>query len=197
MRSPKQLLTGLAVLITISGVVASTAAARPATTSCPTRTYKQAFAQWGDTHQYFLGPNGGFESGLSGWTAGGGAAVVSGNESYYLNSTSDKYSLKLPAGAWVKSGQICTNPQDQTVRLMVKGASGQLKFDAYIVCNGNIRTWSGQVDSNGSSNWRPSSVIQFALDGQCTTTATIQVTFTALSATWQIDDFYIDPFKDK
>jgi hypothetical protein len=188
-------LTALAALV--AAAVASSAAAATPKSNCPARTLKQAFSRWGDTHQYFFAPNGGFENGLSGWTTGNNPTVVSGNESYYLNSSSDKSSLNLPAGAWVKTGQICTNPQDQTVRLMVKGATGQLKFDAYILCNGNIRTWSGQVDSNGASGWRPSPVIQFALSGQCGTTATIQLTFTALGSTWQIDDLYIDPFKDK
>ena len=189
-------LTSLGAVLAAS-LAAATAPDSSAATACASRTTKQAFAQWGDTHQYFFAPNGGFESSLSGWTSGGGPTVVAGNESYYLNSKTDKSSLKMPAGAWVKTGQICTNPEDQTVRLMVKGATGQLKFDAYIVCNGNIRTWSGQVDGNGSTSWRPSPVIQFALSGQCTTTATIQITFTALGSTWQIDDFYIDPYKDK
>ncbi len=192
----------LLVVTTLAAVLAASLAAATApesraATGCPSRVMKQAFAKWGDTHQYFLAPNGGFESNLSSWTSGGGPSVVAGNEAYYLNSTADKSSLKMPAGAWVKTGQICTNPEDQTVRLMVKGATGQLKFDAYIVCNGNIRTWSGQVDGNGSTSWRPSPVIQFALSGQCNTTATIQITFTALGSTWQIDDFYIDPYKDK
>jgi hypothetical protein len=190
------LVAALATMLT-AGLAAAAAPASKAASTCPTRTLKQAFSRWGDTHQYFFAPNGGFESSLSSWTSGGGPSVVSGNESYYLNSSSDTHSLKMPAGAWVKTGQICTNPEDQTVRLMVKGATGQLKFDAYILCNGNIRTWSGQVDGNGTSTWRPSPVIQFALSGQCTGTATIQITFTALSSTWQIDDFYIDPYKDK
>jgi hypothetical protein len=188
-----------AVAVVLAGVAASGAAAGAASkaSGCPSRTLKQAFAKWGDTHQYFLLPNGGFESGTTSWTTGNSPSVISGNETYYLNSSSDKHSLQLPAGAWVRTGQLCTNPEDQTVRLMVKGATGQLKFDAYIVCGTNIRTWSGQVDGSGSTSWRPSPAIQFALSGQCSTTATVQFTFTAIGATWQIDDAYLDPFKDR
>ena len=80
---------------------------------------------------------------------------------------------------------------------MVKGATGQLKFDARIVSGGNIRTWSGQVDGNGSSAWRPSQVIQFALGNQYLGDTTIQIQFTAIGAQWQIDDVYVDPFKHR
>ena len=136
-----------------------------------------------------------FESGFSSWTSGGGATIVSGNETSYLNSRSDTHAVNLPANAWVKTGAICTNPNDQTVRLMVKGTSGQLKFDAYVVSGGNIRTWSGQVDAKSGTSWRASQIIQFALGNQYLGATTIQLTFTAIGATWQVDDIYVDPFK--
>jgi hypothetical protein len=188
--------TGLAAIAaTIAAVVGTTTAGAATASSCPTRTLKQAFSSFGDTSQYFFAPNGGFESGLTGWTYGGGAAVVSGNETSYLNAKTDTKSVSLKAGAWVKTQAICTNPNDQTIRLMVKGTSGQLKVDAYVLSGGNIRTWSTQVDAKSGTSWRPSQVIQFALGNQYLGDTTIQLTFTAISATWQIDDLYIDPFK--
>ena len=188
-------IAGLAALAAAIATAVGTTTAGATSSSCPARTMKTAFSSFGDTSQYFLAPNGGFESGTSGWTVGGGAAVVAGNETSYLNSKSDARSIKLPANGWVQTGQICTNPNDQTIRLMVKGVSGQLKVDATILSGGNIRTWSSQVDANGSSGWRASQIIQFALGNQYLGATTIQLKFTALSTTWQIDDLYIDPFK--
>jgi len=189
----RRLAVPLALLATVAAGAGQAAAAPKA--SCPARTVVTPFKPWNDTGQYFLAPNGGFEAGASSWTLKGGASVVSGNESSYLNSRSDTKSLKLPANASAMTTAICTNPNDQTIRLMVLGTSGQLKVDAKIISGGNIRTWSTQVDAKAGSSWRPSQVIQFALGNQYLGDTTVQLTFTALSSTWQIDDLYIDPFK--
>jgi len=160
------------------------------------------FARWGDTGKYFMLDNGGFENGSTDWTLAGGAKVVSGNESYHLNSTRDSHSLLLPTGASAQSDATCFDVNAQTVRLMVKGPSSsgaQLKVDAYVLTQTsggvNIRTVSTQILNPGTS-WNPSSAVTFSL-GQSqmlAATATVQFTFTALGGTWQIDDVYVDPF---
>ncbi len=186
----------VAAVATLAALAASSTAAAATAATCAAQTTKQAFSRYGDANQYFLAPNGGFEGGTIGWTYGGGAVVVSGNESAYLNSTSDRKSLKLPANAWVRTGQICIDTTQQIVRLMVSGRSGQLKIDAKIVSAGNIRTWSTQVDASSSSSWRPSQLIQFAQgSNQYLGATTLELTFTAIGATWQIDDVFVDPFK--
>jgi hypothetical protein len=189
-------IAGIATLAATIAAAAGTGTAGAATaSSCPTRTLVSPFSTFGDTNSYFFAPNGGFESGLTGWTSGGGATVVSGNESSYLHGRTDTRAVSLPTNAWVKTQAICTGPNDQSIRLMVKGTSGQLKVDAYILSGGNIRTWSTQVDAKSGSSWRPSQVIQFALGNQYLGDTTIQLTFTAIGAPWQIDDLYIDPLK--
>jgi hypothetical protein len=187
-------IAGIAALAATVAAAAGTTTAGATTSGCPSRTMLTPFASFGDTGQYYFAPNGGFESGLTSWTSGGGAKVVSGNETSYLNSRSDTHSVSLPTNGWVKTAAFCTGPNDQTIRLMVKGASGQLKVDAYVLSGGNIRTWSTQIDASGSG-WRPSQVIQFALGNQYLGATTIQLTFTAIGAPWQIDDLYIDPIK--
>lgn len=160
------------------------------------------FAHWSDTGRYFMLDNGGFENGSTSWTLAGGASVVSGNESYRLNSPGDARSLRLPTGASAQSAATCFDVTAQTVRLMVKGPSSsgaQLKVDAYVLTQTrygpNIRTVSTQIVNPGTS-WNPSSAVTFAL-GQSqmlAATATVQFTFNALGGTWQIDDVYVDPF---
>jgi len=188
-----------------AGAAPSRAQRASATTQCPARTMTSPFARWGDTGMYFMLANGGFESGSTSWTLAGGARVVSGNESYHVNSPSDAYSLRLPTGASAQSAATCFDVNAQTVRLMVKGPSSpgaQLKVDAYILTHtssgDNIRTVSTQILNPGTS-WNPSSAVTFSL-GQSqmlAATATVQFTFTALGGTWQIDDVYVDPFQSE
>jgi hypothetical protein len=185
-----------AALASVAVLAATGTGAAAATYSCPAQPMKQAFSSYGDSNQYFFAPNGGFENGTTGWTLGAGATVVSGSETAYLNSSSDSKSMKLPANGWVRTGQICIDTTQQVVRLMVKGTSGQLKVDAKVVSGGNIRTWSTQVDASSSAGWRPSQQIQFAQgSNQFLGATTLQLTFTAIGATWQVDDLYVDPFK--
>ena len=200
------LAAGVGAILALGAVGAGAAPARTAATSpatCPARTMVTPFSRWGDSGRYFLLDNGGFESGSTSWTLAGGAKVVSGNESYALNSSRDRYSLSLPVGASAQSDATCFDVTAQTVRLMVKGPSSsgaQLKVDAYVLTQTssgvNIRTVSTQIVNPGSS-WNPSTPVTFSL-GQSqmlAATATVRFTFTALGGAWQIDDVYVDPFK--
>src|SRR5947208_10755493 len=60
--------------------------------ACPSAT-STPFTTWKDYANYAFAPDGGFESGGSGWSLSGGARAVSGNESYYVHSSTDKTSL--------------------------------------------------------------------------------------------------------
>lgn len=74
-------------------------AGRYAASDCPTYSTVQPFLPWTDSGYYFLAPGGSFENSLTGWTAKSGAKIVSGNESYYVNSHADSHSLSLPNGS--------------------------------------------------------------------------------------------------
>src|SRR5919205_622054 len=75
----------------------------------------QPFAQFGDSRLYTFGTNGGLESGGAGWALSG-AAVVKGNESYYVHSSGDKYSLSLPAGTTALTPQLCMGTTSTVLR---------------------------------------------------------------------------------
>ena len=195
----------LALATAGAGTASSGAGTAAASAKCPSRAMSSPFSQWRDAGKYFMLDNGGFESGSTSWTLAGGARVVSGNESYHVNSGSDSHSLRLPTGASAQSAATCFDVNAQTVRLMVKGPSSsgaQLKVDAYVLTQTsggvNIRTVSTQILNPGTS-WNPSAPVTFSL-GQSqmlAATATVQFTFTALGGTWQIDDVYVDPFQSE
>src|SRR5437763_816302 len=88
---------------------------------CPGAT--QAFGQFGDSRYYVFGSNGGLENGGYGWSLEDGAAVVSGNESYYLHSRYDKHSLSLPAGSSATTPAMCMGTSSTVIRFVFKGSA--------------------------------------------------------------------------
>ena len=99
---PKRFKASLAALVagTLLALIALPAAAHAA---CPSTTTTLPFKQFGDSASYGLVPNGGFETGTSGWALTN-AAAASGNESYKVRSASDSKSLLVqPTGiAWIE-----------------------------------------------------------------------------------------------
>ena len=85
---------------------------------CGQRVFEQAFSVFGDQGSYTLLPGGAFEDQAApGWLLLGGAAVVSGNEPFFLHSALDTSSLSLPAGSVAVSPATCVGVFDQTFRL--------------------------------------------------------------------------------
>ncbi len=92
-----------AVMVALLAAAAFSSSAQ----ACPYSGARQVFAHWGDSRNYVLAPDGGFESGGAGWSLRGAAKVVDGNESYSLNRAGDSKSLSLPAGSSAASPPIC------------------------------------------------------------------------------------------
>ena len=81
----------------------------------------QVFAPWNDPNMYWLAPNGGFEFGSAGWSLGGGAAVVSGNEPFYPTGS---HSLSLPSGSTATSPVTCIGPKQVAIRMFGTDENG-------------------------------------------------------------------------
>jgi hypothetical protein len=156
----------------------------------------QPFARFGDSRLYTFGTNGGLESGGAGWALSG-ASVVNGNESYYVHSTADRYSLTLPAGATATTPQLCMGTTSTVVRFFDRSANGG-KLRVQIVLRNALGTVLGVVDwttIQGSSAWQPSpSLLNLDSLLGLLGVSSIQLKFTALSGTSQIDDVYVDPW---
>ena len=86
---PRGLRTGLIALLSAVAVFVVPAAAQAACGSTPTT---KAFQAFGDSNDYSLVPNGGFESGTAGWSLSN-ASVALGNESYSVRAAGDSKSL--------------------------------------------------------------------------------------------------------
>jgi hypothetical protein len=192
--------------LAIGGAVAAPAAQASVLSllpgSCGSEVYSQPFAKWGDTANYTPVPGGSFEAGSLPWLKSGAAAVVAGNESYYVTSASDKSSLSLPSGSSATSPARCTSIYHPTLRLFVKNAgsaTSRLKVEAlYPGLLGGVQA-AKLADLGGTSAWSPSPVLQLTLQNLL---ATLSLSRTAIayrftpedsSGKWSIDDVYMDP----
>jgi hypothetical protein len=158
------------------------------------------FAKFGDLNDYTAVPGGSFEPWDSRWQLARGAEVVSGNESHYVRSTSDRYSLRLPAGSVATSPATCVGLEHPTLRYFSKG-SGLLPAMTVEVL---VRTELGLVVAVPmgagllNKTWRPSLphiMLANLLPLQPGQYTPVAFRFRVILGTWQIDDVYVDPMR--
>jgi hypothetical protein len=166
--------------------------------SCPGVTYTQPFAQWGDRNSYFLATGGSFE-GSNSWSLAGGAQVVTGNEPFNLNSSSDSHSLLLPPGSSATTPAMCLAVLSPHMRLVGKASDGSaVHVDVY--ASGVLGLVRLPVSANIdlSNAWAPSGDVSLLLQNVLAVTnlgkTSIYFRFSPIgSASVQMDDFYVDP----
>lgn len=159
-----------------------------------------AFKPWGDTSNYMLMPGGSFEESTPSWKLSGGAKIVSGNEPYYIHAKTDRRSLYMPAGSTATTPTMCFAAGDWHLRFVGFSPSKASKLRVTVTVNsllGLVSILDGGTVSNDGT-WKPSPKVGLLLTnvGGLLTTKAISIRLTATSGTSQIDDAYLDPFKD-
>jgi hypothetical protein len=154
------------------------------------------FAQFGDYRNYSFGANGGLELGSAGWSLSGGAAVVSGNESYYVHSRYDSHSLSLPAGSSVTTPPMCMGTFSTWLRFFAKdNGTGSLRVQ--VQYRSLVGTVVGLLDVrtlDAGSSWQPVPAVLNLQSLNCLLGAGfLQLKLTAMGGSVQVDDFYVDP----
>ncbi len=159
---------------------------------CPGAT--QAFARWDDPHFYVFGANGGLELGSYGWSLAGGSSVVAGNEPYYLHSPYDSHSLLIPSGGSATTPPTCMATSSSVVRFFVRGAGN---VHVQVVERNLLGLVIGVLDQatvGGGSSWQPSpTVVNLDSLQGLVGVSSVQLRFTAVGGSDQIDDVYVDP----
>jgi hypothetical protein len=196
-RTVRELALGVVVAGVLFGSgVTSAAAATTATVACSSRTVAQKFQKVdGDTRSYFTAPSGSFESGTSGWVLSG-AAVGSGNETRYVNGTSNAKSLVISSGGTATAPIFCNQSNEPSLRFFFKGSSGarvRLHIDVTSSTSNSLAPldWEMPVSANGS--WSAANGIDTPLIAG--STSNVQLRFTAVSGTVQVDDIEVDPWR--
>jgi hypothetical protein len=198
---------GLLVLTaTLAALGATTTPASAALgIACPTAT-SQAFAPWKDYAAYAYAPNGGFESGSTGWSLAGGAKVVAGNSSFYTHGTSERYSLSLPAGSSATSPPMCISLFSSKMRFFAANAgSSSSKLKVQVIYGGGVGGLLSFVTKTlGLSDfgyvtagqaWQPSAAIGMLSGTLPLLTQYVQFRFVPADSNgvWLVDDIYLDP----
>jgi hypothetical protein len=164
--------------------------------ACPSAT-STPFAAWKDYANYAFAPDGGFESGGSGWSLSGGARAVSGNESYYVHSRTDKTSMSLPKGASATSPGMCISLLSSKMRFLVRGDAGS-SVKVQVVYRGLLSSVLGIFDGgtiSAGGTWKPSPALGMLGGVLPLLTTSVSFRFTAVNGAAAIDDVYLDPMK--
>lgn len=157
-----------------------------------------AFSEWGDGTDYYFPTNGGFEGGSTGWSLAGGAAVVQGNESYYLHSAGDSHALYMPSGSSA-AYNVCYGTLYPSIRFMVAGSA---KVHVWITTKnllGLVSTLDGGSFYVSGGSWNPSPRLSSLLSALIAPLGTkqMQVHIGVSGGSAQIDDLYVDPLLTK
>jgi hypothetical protein len=194
----------LVVVLVSAGALSGSANAQLLGGACGARPLSRPFLPWLDPMQYTLAPRGTFESGTSGWTLKGGAAVVTGNEPWKVSGAGSR-SLYLPSGSSAMTPPICVETLDPTVRYFAKNR-GIVALSSLVVEVVLLDSYGRPVLTlpagvhTGLSSWHPSlpGVALLNLTGVLSGgKANVKFRFrpVGLGAKWQIDDVYVDPLK--
>ncbi len=200
----RRTVSGLAVAVALGA--AAPAAADDATSGsssvdCATQALSKPFLPWLDVANYTMPDGASFEDGTEGWRLGPGAAVVAGNEPYEVHAKGDSRSLRLPARSSALSTPICIGLGHPTLRLFARSSSflptSLLRVDVVFEdFAGRSRSLTvGAVTP--TTRWQPSlplPVVVNLLSVLPSGPAAVKLAFTPIgSATWWIDDVYVDP----
>jgi hypothetical protein len=200
---------GFLVLAATLAALSATATTAPANAglgvACPTPT-TQAFAPWKDYAAYAYAPNGGFESGSTGWSLAGGAKVVAGNSTFFTHGNGERYSLSLPAGSSATSPPMCISLFSSKMRFFAaNGGSSSSKLKVQIIYSGGVSGLLSLVTKTlalsdvgyvtAGAAWQPSSAVGMLSGTLPLLTQYVQFRFLPADRTgsWLMDDVYLDP----
>ncbi len=200
---------GFLVLTAALAALGGGASAAPANAAlgiaCPSPT-SQAFAPWKDYAAYAYAPNGGFESGSTGWSLAGGAKVVAGNSSFFTHGKGERYSLSLPAGSSATSPPMCISLFSSKMRFFAANAgSPSSKLKVQIVYGGGVSGLLSLLTKTlglsdfgyvtAGSAWQPSAEIGMLSGTLPLLTQYVQFRFVPADryGSWLMDDVYLDP----
>ena len=171
--------------------------------NCDAPALERPFKRWLDPLTYTLLPDGGLEAGAAGWSLSG-AKVVNGNETFQVHGAFDSKALSLPPGSSATTPVTCAGLDKPVLRFFSKSSAGLLSLSVLYVdvlfetAGGGVASLPVGVALPGTK-WQPTLPLPVLasllplLPGQQTPVA---FRFRPVgSATWTIDDVYLDPYR--
>lgn len=194
---------GCAAASTLAALVmtAAPATAQLPDNQCAAVELSQPFAPWLDFADYTLAPGGDMEAGDARWALSGGAAIVDGNEPFYVGDPKDRASLRLPSGSSGASTAMCVGIDYPTLRFFATREGGSL--------HSSLLVEALFIDAAGQTEVVPIASVQST--GVWAPTAPLPAVVNALAllepisvsfrftpqdgSQWSIDDVYVDPYR--
>jgi hypothetical protein len=170
--------------------------------TCQTPPVSTPFSQWGDNNDYFLAPGGSFEGTADqvDWTLSN-ATLTSGNEPFLVNDSGDSQSLTIAGGGSATSPYFCVDNTMSSLRFFAQqvSAGGGLRVQALVQTSGGVTTEPlARLFDGSMPAWAPTDPIATDFsglaDGQ-TLTVALRFAVRSSSASWQIDDVHVDPYR--
>jgi hypothetical protein len=210
MRAPHRLARALAVsALLTAAILASFASAAHAglltttATGCDDPPVDKPFLPWVDVASYVLAPGGAAENAHP-WKLRNGATLVAGNERFYVNDEDHDSSLRLPPGASATTNAMCVGLEHPTLRFFARTDGSLLSPLVVEVLYEDALGATRSLPIGfllGTRAWQPTLPLLVVanllplLPGEQTAVA---FRFTAVgTATWDIDDIYVDPWRHR
>lgn len=173
---------------------------KPAKGACAGR---QVFAPWQDTNKYILMTGGAFERGIAALPHKGGVRAVAGNETFFANAKTDRYSLSLPTGSSVTLHAKCVRMLYPIIRFFVTNTgdpSAVLRVTVSYRDKRGVKRTVRLGDVKGTAEWQPTAMLAFldpkaALATQSNGNIWLTIAPVGAGGVWRIDDVFIDPYK--
>ena len=130
-----------------------------------------------------------------------GARVVTGNESFFTEGSTDSHSLSIPSYGAAVTPQFCVNLTRPTFRFfVVNSGSSSSRLHVTVVYRG-LLSILGVLDGGtiaAGKTWQPSPVLLSTLNAPLGSNS-VQFTFVPSdnAGSWRIDDVYVDPWVDR
>ena len=199
-----------AAFATLLAIAPAAQAADPSKSIVCNKASASAFTQifnrapWADPGFYALAPAASMEATMTNWNLSGGAAVVTGNESYFVGSTADKRSIALPSGSSTTSAPMCVGLDYPWMRFFLRNtgaASATLKVESRIVKADGTVTSVLVANLSGTSSWQLSPKVLLVNNLLALFTSNgltpVSFRFTPVGGSWKIDDLYVDPYRSR
>jgi hypothetical protein len=170
--------------------------------SCPASPVSTPFAQWGDNNNYFLIPGGSFEGTTDqvGWSLWH-ASLTSGNEPFFANDSGDGQSLSIAGRGSATSPYFCVDNTMTSMRFFAQQVSGggSLHVQALVQTdNGVTSVPVARLDDGSMPSWAPTDAIvgdTSSLADDQTVEVALRFSVRSPSASWHVDDVYVDPYR--
>lgn len=188
---------GIAALTSIT--LAAVSAAPAAAAECPEQPVKQAFAQWGDTRDYFLAPGGGFEGALS-WASVGAPAITLVNEPFNLSGPGLS-SLHLKGAQTATTPVLCISQDHHVMRFVGKAQDKTSRLAVEVLWNDSGVAKSdvvGELQADLYQAWKPSEAVplgdQLPFSAGQVHEGRLRFKLKDGRGDWLVDSVFVDPY---